>query len=271
MADLSDIIDMERYPVDDLSSDKGRTVVSACRGQMAATGLCLLPGFVRDEAVMEMQKSAASLMPKAHYTEHWRATPNGDETCPDSLLTQETRASMRSIAFDYLADDAPLRRLYLWDGFTAFINAVFDGPRLYITDDPLVSCMMTVLEEGDELGWHYDPNDIVISLSVQAPVDGGEFEFAPRVRFPAANAFDNEKAILAGVFPGVISKRLPAGTLSLFNGHKSLHRVAPVVGERQRVIALFNYSEVPNYMFSAGIQSRFFGRVAQETRQSNRI
>jgi hypothetical protein len=48
----------------------------------------------------------------------------------------------------------------------------------------------------------------------------------------------------------------------MFNGHGSLHRVAPVAGTRERIIALFNYMAEPGYVFSEEIQRKFFGRVA---------
>ena len=60
----------------------------------------------------------------------------------------------------------------------------------------------------------------------------------------------------------VVRPDLRAGTLSLFNGQASLHRVAPVTGRRERIMALFNYMAEPGYVFSEEIQRKFFGRVA---------
>ncbi len=91
---------------------------------------------------------------------------------------------------------------------------------------------------------------------------GGAFEFAPGVRFAAPDAGATELAILDGRYGGVVRPDLKAGTLSLFNGHASLHRVAPVTGTRERIMALFNYMAEPGYVFSAEIQRKFFGRVA---------
>ena len=261
---LTDTIALDRYPVQDLSEPTAKSLVANCVKQLSENGLCLLPGFITDTALQEIQRDARGLIKHAHYTEHWRATPNGDAETPASRLHTTTRASMRSIAYDYLDAGSRLRALYSWDRFTAFINAIFDGPELYITADPLVGCMLTSMTAGDELGWHYDPNDIVVSLSVQEPLAGGEFEFAPRIRHPQPNAQANEKAVLAVSYPGVIRKALKPGTLSLFNGHHSLHRVSPVAGARERIVALFNYSEVPYYRFSDEIHKQFFGRTAQE-------
>ncbi len=78
----------------------------------------------------------------------------------------------------------------------------------------------------------------------------------------APDASDAELSVLDGHYPKVVRPGLKAGTLSMFNGHGSLHRVAPVTGTRERIIALFNYMAEPGYIFSEEIQRKFFGRLA---------
>lgn len=259
---INAIVDTARYPIHRCDTAEYAGLIEHCKANLQHNGLCLLPGFIRTAVQRQIQNEARELSPGAHHTEHWRATPNGVDDADDSRLCSSTRAALGSIGCDRLAPDSPLRTLYHSDEFTAFLNAVFDGEPLYPTADPLVSCMLTVLQCGDELGWHYDPNDMVVSLSIQAADSGGEFEFAPRIRAPAADAQRNEKAVLNGRYRNTISKALGAGTLSFFNGHRSLHRVAPVGDGKPRIIALFNYSQTPGYQFSSDIQQKFFGRSA---------
>ena len=262
MNSIDHIVDTDRYPVSAPQSPAYDALITHCKEKLARNGLCLLAGFIRDDALQQMQSEANALAPHAHHTEHWRATPNGAPDDPHSKLATSTRAAMGSIGYDRLQKDSPLRSLYQSTHLTQFLNTLFDGEPLYPTDDPLVSCMLTVLNTGDELGWHYDPNDLVVSLALQQADNGGEFEFAPRIRAPADDAANNETAVLAGHYPATISESLSAGTLSFFNGHRSLHRVAPVGTGTPRVIALFNYSEQPHYRFSSTIQQQFFGRSA---------
>ena len=35
---------------------------------------------------------------------------------------------------------------------------------------------LAVMIEGDELGWHFDQTDFVVSLAIQSSDDGGDFE-----------------------------------------------------------------------------------------------
>lgn len=263
MLTIPDIINLDRYPIIDLATTAAQSTLSVCHEQIAQNGLCLLPDFIRPDALNIILDEARSLTPAAHRTEHWRTTANGADNNQTGTLARATRACMGSIAYDDISAESPLRTLYEWDGFTAFINAVLNRNNriFYRTNDTLVNCMLTVLTQGDELGWHYDPNDGVVSLLLQAPDQGGEFEFAPDIRAPAPNAAKYELEVLDNEYEALISHAIQPGTLSLFNGHRSLHRVAPVTGQRERVIALFNYAEQPGYCFSADIHQRFFGRT----------
>ena len=91
--------------------------------------------------------------------------------------------------------------------------------------------------------------------------DGGDFEFANGVR---GEEFDNaeiELAIIEDRYDDVQGPDLRPGTLTIINGHSSFHRVTPVVGNRERIVTLLNYSTTPDYCFSDNIRQRFFGRV----------
>lgn len=262
MVQPSEIVDLRRYPIQDLEGPEARALVEACRAQLSARGLCLLPDFVRPEALAAMSDEARGLCRDAHVTEHWRASPHGDGGPEAGTIPRATRASLGAVAYDRVPADSPLRALYEWDGLTGLVAAVLEGPPLHRTADPLVSCMLTVCRRGDELGWHYDPNDGVVSLLLQEADEGGAFEFAPGTRGPGLAAEAVERAVIEGRAEGLVTPRLAPGTLSLFNGHRALHRVAPVTGAGERIIALFNYAPAPDYVFREDIHRRFFGRAA---------
>lgn len=267
LAGIAAIVDLERYPIADLASLAAQSVTDGCHRQLGETGLCLLPEFVRTAALATMAEEARGLAPAAYHTEHWRASVHGDGGPDAGTIPQATRASIAAVAYDRLPADSLLRRLYEWDGLTDFIAAALNGGPLYRCADPLVSCMVTVCRKGDELGWHYDPNDGVVSLQLQNADAGGAFEFAPRIRAagPEANgpeANDIEFAVIEDRYAALVRPRIAPGTLSLFNGHRSLHRVAPITGTGTRIMALFNYMAVPGYVFSGDIQEKFFGRRA---------
>lgn len=55
---------------------------------------------------------------------------------------------------------------------------------------------------------------------------------------------------------------LQPGTLLIFNGNRSLHRVTPNEGQRDRFIAVLAYSEYPGMKNSKKMQEMFWGRSA---------
>ena len=157
MAGLPQIVDLERYPIADLRRPEAQSLIEACRAQMSENGLCLLPSFVRSEALAQMVEEAKRLLPSAHQTEHWRASEHGSGGA-GGARKRSTRASIGAIAYDRIATGSSLRALYEWDGLTDFVAAVLDRSPFYRCADPVVSCMLTVCRAADEFGWHYDPN-----------------------------------------------------------------------------------------------------------------
>jgi hypothetical protein len=55
---------------------------------------------------------------------------------------------------------------------------------------------------------------------------------------------------------------LAAGTLNVFKGRNTLHRISPVRGTRKRLVAVFSYYERPGVIFSREERIGFYGRAA---------
>ena len=256
-------MNLSQYPIDTPENPETQRLIQECRSALSANGMCILPNFVSATTLDRMQQEAKSLSPDAHHNEHWRTSPRGGGDSPVGESTKATRASIWAIAFDQMSSDSPSRQLYHSDDLLNFVSAITDEPELYRCVDPLVSCHFSVFRDGDELGWHYDPKtNLVLTLQLQDADDGGHFEFANGVR---SKEFDNaeiELAIIEGRYDKILSPDLRPGTLTIINGYSSFHRVTPVLGNRERIVTLLNYSKTPGYCFSDNIQQRFFGRVA---------
>jgi len=108
---------------------------------------------------------------------------------------------------------------------------------------------MKVEGEGDTDSWHYDGNDGVVSLLLQKADEGGEFEYAPYVRTPEDNHFDDVAKVLSDPQRHAVRPPLEPGTFVFFNGNMSLHRVT-AVGKttKPRMILLFSYDRSPGYV-----------------------
>ena len=60
---------------------------------------------------------------------------------------------------DLLPADFAARVIYESDEITRFVAAVLEKDALHRSADPLDGCNMTVYEDGDELGWHFDQSE----------------------------------------------------------------------------------------------------------------
>jgi hypothetical protein len=66
--------------------------------------------------------------------------------------------------------------------------------------------------------------------------------------------------MLAGEDPEVSTNTLAAGTLNVFAGRNTAHRVSPVIGEKSRMVAVFSYYDNPGVTFSSKERIGFYGR-----------
>jgi hypothetical protein len=113
---------------------------------------------------------------------------------------------------------------------------------------------------GDELGWHVDNADFVVTLMLRASAAGGAFEYVPLLRAPGDPNPDGVRALLTGDRTGVRTLSPEPGTLALFRERRSPHRVTPVTGGAPRINAVLSYAAEPDARLSASARRIFFGR-----------
>jgi hypothetical protein len=150
-----------------------------------------------------------------------------------------------------IPNNSNLRAIYLWPKLTEFVRRVLDVNRLYPSVCPHLALTMKVAFEGDLDGWHYDPNDGVITLMLQPSESGGEFEYAPYIRNEQEENYTGVKRLFDSPDTEVQRIKLEAGTFTLFNGRFSMHRVRPIGPTKQpRIVAIFSYDQRPDMVFS---------------------
>jgi len=252
------IINLEQHPIQDSNYSK------SCKDQLDLAGALVMKKFLTPETVKFLQDEAREMRPLAYFC---RQNHNAYLLDPDPELPKEHIRNLEQVSdkgcvpHDQIPDLSPLRTLYEWPGFREFLECVLDVP-VYPYADTLSSININYYERGQQLSWHYDNASFAITLMIQAPEEGGEFEYLDEVRNSEAGeqGYKETEAVIKGTLkPKSLS--MGDGALVLFRGRNSLHRVAPVVSDRARILVTLNFNTEPGVMLSELVRMTFFGRI----------
>jgi alkylated DNA repair dioxygenase AlkB len=260
----ADVVDLDRYPINDLDSDRGRAFVADCREQLRRDGVCNLAGFVTAQAGAEMIRHAAELASAAHRTDNTHTIyfePTDKSVPATHPLAAQQRSAKKTVACDQIPTGAPIRRLYESDDLTKFIAAVLGKTELYRSADPFDAVMIALFDDGDELGWHFDRSEFAVTVMYQEAENGGHFEYYPGLRSAENDNHETIEKTLRGDGEGAV--RLPSGpgSLAIFHGRNALHRVSPIAGSRPRINSVLTYGEKPDMRLNELTQGLFYGRT----------
>lgn len=259
------LVDLARYPVLEADSPAYAEAVHTARAQLKAIGAAEVAGFLSPSGVKELLEDATGLASRAHQSagEATAYLEIPDFSLPEGhpRLTWGTY-SLAAVAYDLMPLSSLLRQLYEWQPMTAFIAAILDRGSLYPYADPFGALNLAVMGEGDELQWHFDQTDFVVSLAIQSADQGGEFEVVPRIRSSGDECYEAVGAVLNGATAPVITLPMTPGTLLIFEGRHSLHRVSPVSGTTLRLVGLLAYDTKPGTMGSDVLHQSRYGRTA---------
>jgi hypothetical protein len=252
------VINYDRYPLAD--ADARSAILARARQQLADCGSASFPEFVAPAALKSMIDEGLAKHPLA-YRRNQELPINGKRSVAgDSGAEATQRASayrMWVLASDLLSREGATRRLYQSQDMLDMVREAVDVPALYTVADALIDVNLTYMGDGDQHGWHYDDNEFVVSLILQVPEGGGAFEYAPGAWDLESGEIDD---ILNGCSARTRTQSVAPGTLLVFRGSRALHRVAPVQGARQRMIALLSYHTEPGFVFPATVKRNSLGR-----------
>lgn len=262
-SDAARMVNLELYPIDAPNSAGGAAFMQACRNRFLEDGLCTLPEFIRPEALEILAVEANRRTDDAWFcksTHNVYLSQSDPRTPPGDVTRRQERTSVGSVPYDRIGEDSLLRRLYLWNPLRDFVGAVLGKSRLHRFADPLGACSVNVFVDGGVHGWHFDESEFTVTLMLQAPESGGSFEYAPWIR-----GREDEQAIIAAVLDGardrVLELPFTAGTLLIFGGRQTLHRVTRVNGAVPRLVPVLTYAEQPGLTNSEAVRKLFWGRT----------
>jgi hypothetical protein len=260
---MDHIVDLQAYPIDRPDSPAYAALVAACRARLAAEGMFDLPGFMRPDQVARAVTAAAPAMAADSYRHarshniYFRDTVDG--LAPDHPALAKVETVNHTLCADQLAGN-PVIALYDWTPFVRFLADTMGKPALYPMEDPMARVNIQASRDGEALNWHFDRSEFTTTLLLQAPQEGGELEYRKDLRSAEDPNFDGVAAVLRGEDPQVRKVALNPGALNVFRGVNTLHRVVPVRGPVERLVAIFAFFDRPGVSMTAREQQGFYGR-----------
>ena len=267
---LTDLVDLDRYPIDQPHTESYSSLVAHARRELALDGVCVLDGFVRPEAVaralprLDALEQFAFHAVKQHNVYLKSDDPEFDGDHPRNAKQTTTSATL---GYDHARTVPELDGLYHSNEICSFVAAALGYDVLYRYEDELAPVSVLYYPPGTQLGWHADNSVFTVTIMLREADGGAAFEYVPFLLDGDDMAFDRVAEIVAGERVGVRSLVQSPGTLVLFRGSRTLHRVTTVTGPITRVLATLSYSPERGTHLSAVNQRTFYGRAVDDDRE----
>lgn len=259
------ILDLERYPIDQPDSAGALALLARCRADLQAEGMFNLDNLVRPHVIARCAAEAQPLLDTQsfHHTRlhnvYFRRAVEGMTSEHPAL--QLVESGNHTLCADQVAGSI-VDRIYRWQPLLDFLAAAMELPKLHLMEDPLASINVIAYRAGEALNWHFDRSHFTTTLLMQAPEMGGEFQYCRDLRSDTNPNYDGVARLLRGEDPTMRTMAVTPGTLNVFKGKNTLHRVSPPSGNRDRIIAIFSYYDRPGVVFSAEERLGFYGRAS---------
>jgi hypothetical protein len=262
---MQHILDLDRYPLDRPGTPAWQALVDRCKSDLVRDGMFNLEGLVRGDALPQIVAEVKPVMNTLSFThtrEHniyfMKSVPGLAEDHPALAKTKTTNHTV-------CADQIPhsiVAQIYEWAPMILFLSAAMEKVALYPMRDWLARMNVMAYRDGEALNWHFDRSEYTTTLLLQAPEQGGDFVYRSDLRTTDDPNYEGVARLMRGDDPEVKILQLSAGTLNVFRGRNTAHKVSTVKGKRERMIAVFTYYEKPGVMFSREEQIGFYGRTS---------
>lgn len=262
---MDHLIDLDTYPINQPDSPAYAALVAKCKDSLATHGMFELPGFLRPETVATSVAHAAPIMAASSFRHarshniYFKDVVEG--LAPDHPALTKCETVNHTICADQIPGN-PIMTVYEWQPFADFLAATMGKAALYQMADPIGRVNIQASRDGEALNWHFDRSEFTTTILLQSPEEGGELEYRRDLRTPTEPNYDGVAAVLRGQDALVAKQKLKPGALNVFRGVNTLHRVVPVKGHVERLVAIFSFYEKPGVVMTAKDQIGFYGRAA---------
>ena len=261
---VQEILALDRYPLDQPKSAEYIQLVQQCRQELNSTGMFNLPGFLMSDACETAVRELLPIINNASFTHKRSHNIYFQSDIPGLESHHPALRMMQTINHTICADQmigSRIIQIYEYAPLLNFLADVMEKAALYLMEDPLARVNVMAYRDGEALNWHFDRSEFTTTLLLQAPLHGGQFEYRSALRSSDDQNYEGVARVLAGDDPETQMLSMSAGTLNVFRGINTAHRVTPVRGVKERIVAVFSYYEESNRHFSTEELIGFYGRA----------
>jgi alkylated DNA repair dioxygenase AlkB len=265
MRDLLDLLDLERYPIHEPDAQPTARLLERCKSELAERGMFNLEGLVRADVIAAAAAEIQTLSDRASYQHARRHNIYFEDRVAGVAADHPALRRFDTVHHTLCGDQligTLIHKIYEWPPLAQFLARALDKPRLYLMRDPLARINVLAYRPGETLNWHFDRSRFTTTLLIQAAEHGGEFEYRSDLRSDTDPNYEGVARLLRGEDPKRAVHTLAAGTLNVFAGRNTAHRVTAVGGAKSRLVAVLSYYDQPDVMFSDAERIGFYGRSA---------
>jgi hypothetical protein len=262
---MRDVLDLDRYPLDKPGSSQWFSLVERCKEDLAREGMYNLDNLVLPHALERAMIEVKPIMANLSFTHTREHNIYFLKTVPGVTEDHPALTRFKTTNHTVCADQIPqslIMHIYEWAHLNIFLAATMEKSALYPMRDWLARANVMAYHDGEALNWHFDRSEFTTTLLLQAPIEGGEFVYRSDLRSADDPNYDGVANLLRGEDPAVRTMNVSPGTLNVFRGRNTAHKVNTVKGPRARMIAVFTYYDKPGAMFSREEQLGFYGRTS---------
>jgi hypothetical protein len=262
---LKTIVDLEKYPIQDLKSQKIKELITKCKNDLDQFSCSTIPNFILPQSLEVMNEELKNKIDKVYMSNksinsylHSKDDSSLPKNHPKRIFMERDNGYLNSDLFE---KNSEMKFLYEQEELLKFISACLGVSPIYRWADPLACHAYNVMEPEGVLPWHFDSCEFTLSLMIQKPEKGGIFEYCPFIREPGNENFDDVKKVLDGDRTRVRQLKLEPGDLQIFKGRFTLHRVTKVEGNKPRYLCIPAYVLDPWRVNTPEHSEAIYGKV----------
>ena len=262
---LKSIVDLEKYPIHDLTSSKIQKIITRCKAELAQDSCSTIPNFILPNSLKTMNLELEKQLNEVYMSKesinaylYAKDDPSLEKDHPKRKFMKRYNGYLNSNCF---SKNSEMKFLYETDELLNFVSACLDVSPIYRWADPLACHAYNVMKPEGILPWHFDSCEFTLSLMIQKPEQGGIFEYCPNIREPGNENFEEVKKVLNGDRTRVKKLKLEPGDLQIFKGRFTMHRVTKVEGKKSRYMCIPAYVLDPYRVNTPEHSKAIYGKV----------